>query len=126
MTKIGMITSRTDPDAALADHFRTAKWLVVVEPPDRCEFVRKRGLDGRSVAEELAALGCTDVVVRNIGQGAYARLTASGVKVWQSDADERVTPRIVAERLASGAFRPLAPGEARLEHVHRPGKHGLH
>ncbi len=108
MAKIGIVVSRTDPDAPVAEHFGKAKWLAVVEGPDRCEFVRNTGLSGGSVAHELASRGCTDVVARHMGQGAYEHVTAAGMRAWQ--ADESVTPRVVSERLASGALLPMASG----------------
>ncbi len=102
-----MMVSRPDVDAPLAEHFGKAKWLLVVEPPDRCAFFRNTGLDGGSVAVELASRGCTDVVARRMGPGAYAHVVGAGVKAWEGD--ESVTGRSVAQRLASGALRPLAP-----------------
>jgi predicted Fe-Mo cluster-binding NifX family protein len=116
MARIGMVVSRTDLDAPAAEHFGKAKWLVVVEAPDRCEFIKNTGLDGRSVAHELASRGCTDVVARHMGPGAYEHVTAAGMKAWA--ADESVTVRVVAERLAGGALRPLAPSNGGHEHAH--------
>lgn len=118
MAKIGMPVSRMDHDAPAAEHFGKAKWLLVVEPPDRFEFVRNTGLDGRWVAEALAARGCTDVVARHMGPGAHAHVLAAGMRAWQ--ADETVTGRHVAERLAAGALSPLVPGHGMGGHAHGP------
>jgi predicted Fe-Mo cluster-binding NifX family protein len=124
MTRIGMPVSRTDLDAPPAEHFAKAKWLVVVEAPDRFEFIRNPALDGRTVAAELAAHGCTDVVSRRMGCGAYAHVTAAGMRAWEADAN--VTPRVVAERLANGALRPLAPDDCGHGRGHHHGHRSLH
>ncbi len=114
MTKIGIPVSRMDLDAPLAKHFGKAKWLAILEPPGKCRFVRNPGLDGGTVVAELASHGCTDVVARHMGCGAFARVTASGMRAWEGD--DAVTPRVVADRLALGGLRPLEPedcGEGR-------------
>ncbi len=120
MTKIAMPVTRTDLDAPPAEHFAKAKWLVVVEAPDRFQFIRNSGLDGRTVAAELASHGCTDVVSRRMGCGAYAHVTAAGMRAWK--ADESVTARVIAERLASGALERLAPEDC----GHHHGRHSVH
>lgn len=120
MIKVGLALSRADRDAPLAEHFGKAKWFVVIESPDRCTFLRNSWLEGRSVVAELASRGCTDLVARRMGRGAYAHATAAGMKVWE--ADEGVTGRNVGERLAAGILRPLAPAEGEHEHAHRHGR----
>lgn len=102
-----MTFSRPDLDGPLAEHFGKAKWLVLVEPPDRCEIVRNEGLDGRSVARELARRGCTDVIVRHMGPGAYAHVTAAGIRAWR--ADPQAHGRALLLRLAAGELRPFEP-----------------
>jgi predicted Fe-Mo cluster-binding NifX family protein len=121
MARIGMTVSRPDPDAPLAGHFGKARWLLVVEAPDRFELLRNEGLDGRSVAEVFASHGCTDVIALRMGWGAYAHVTAAGMRVWEGDAG--VTARVLAERLAHGALQPLAPGD--VTHGHAPGARGM-
>ncbi len=108
MTKIGMPVTRMDLDAPLAKHFGKAKWLAILEP-GRCSFVRNTWLDGRTVVAELASHGCTDVVARHMGCGAFAHVSASGMRAWQGD--DAVTARVVADRLASGGLPPLAPDD---------------
>ncbi len=124
MNKIGMMVSRPDLDAPAAEHFGKAKWLLVLEAPGRCQFIRNSGLDGATVAKELASRGCTDVVARRMGPGAHAHVTAAGMRVWEADGS--VTGRVVAERLARGALRPLAPAPDGHDHAHRHGQHGMH
>lgn len=117
MVKIGLPVARADVDAPVAEHFGRAEWLLVMESPDRCTFVRNTGLDGRSAVAELAARGCTDVVARRMGQGAFAHVTAAGMKAWEADAG--VTGRTAVKRLAAGELRRLVPAPD----GHRPG-HG--
>ncbi len=109
MTKIGLPVTRMDLDAPLAKHFGKAKWLAILEPPGRCQFIRNPWLEGGAVAAELASHGCTDVVARHMGCGAYARVTASGMRAWEGD--DAVTARVVADRLATGTLRPLSPDD---------------
>jgi predicted Fe-Mo cluster-binding NifX family protein len=122
--RIGMTMSRTDLDAPPAEHFGKARWLLVAEDAVRCDFVRNEGLDGRSVAEVFAARGCTDVIVRNLGPGAYAHVTAAGIRVWH--AEEGESARALVQSLREGRLRPLAPGEAKHGRAHHGGDDTRH
>ena len=108
---IGMTLSRDHLDAPLAEHFGKAKWLLVMDYPHRWEFVRNQGLDGRSVAEAFAARGCTDVIVRHLGPGAYSHVTAAGMKVWQGEGDQNVLALVDA--LRGGRLRLSGDGLVR-------------
>ena len=114
MAKVGLTLSRADMTAPVAEHFGKAKWLLVVESPERCTFSRNVGLNGRSVVEELASRGCTDLVARRMGPGAYARATPAGMRVWE--AGEAVTARDAVDRLAARTLRPLAPASEHEDH----------
>ncbi len=103
-----MPVARMDLDAPLAKHFGKAKWLAILEP-GRCRFVRNEWLDGRTVVAELASHGCTDVVARHMGCGAYAHVAASGMRAWQGD--DAVTARVVVDRLTSGGLPRLEPDD---------------
>jgi predicted Fe-Mo cluster-binding NifX family protein len=107
MTKVGLALSRMEIDAPAAEHFGKARWLLVFESPERFIFLRNTELDGQSVVEAFAWRGCTDVVARRMGPGAYASATAAGMKVWTVGAG--VTGRAAVKRLAAGELRPLAP-----------------
>jgi predicted Fe-Mo cluster-binding NifX family protein len=119
--KVGLALSRADRDAPLAEHFGKARWLLVVEAPDRCTFFRNTWLEGRGVVAELASRGCTDLVARRMGPGAYAHAVAAGMKVWE--ADDSVTGGDVVARLADGTLRPLVPAAGEHAHAHRHGPH---
>jgi len=114
--KIGMTLPRADHDAPLAEHFGKAKWLLVVEASDRCELVRNEGLDGRSVAAAFVARGCTDVIATHLGAGAYAHLTAAGIRTWQGDAAGSV--RALARSLEEGGLRRFLPENVERGHAH--------
>jgi predicted Fe-Mo cluster-binding NifX family protein len=118
---IGMTLSRDHLDAPLAEHFGKAKWLLVMEYPDRWEFVRNQGLDGRSVAAAFAARGCTDVIVRHLGPGAYSHVTSAGMKVWQGEGDKNVLALVDA--LRGGRLRLLQASDVEQGHGHG-GPHG--
>lgn len=118
--KVGMMFSRPDLDAPLAEHFGKAKWLMIVEPPAACELVRNTGLDGRSVASELARRGCTDVIVHHMGPGAHAHVSGAGIRVWK--ADPEASGRAQLLRLAAGELRVFQPDVGPGNHV-RIGPH---
>ncbi len=122
--KIGLTTSHADVDPPLAEHFGKAKWLVVMDAPDRLELVRNEGLDGRSVAAELAARGCTDVIVGRLGPGAYAHVRAAGMRVWRGLPG--ASARALAEALRNGRLEPLLPADVVQLHGHGGARGARH
>lgn len=118
--KIGMTLSHADLDTPLAEHFGKAKWLAVVDG-ERCELFRNAGLDGRSVAEDFARRGCTDVVADHLGPGAHAHVTAAGMRIWK--AEPGASARALAKALEEGRLRPLGPESVHAAHGHH-GAHG--
>ncbi len=96
-------------DSPLSQHFGKAKWLLVYEGAGRHRFVRNAGLSGRSVVQDLAAAGCTDVVILHAGDGAWGHLQRGGMRVWQGEAD--VPARELIRRAEEGSLaRAAAPG----------------
>ncbi len=113
-----MTISRPSVDAPLAGHFGKAKWLLVYEAPERFELIQNVGLNGHYVAQAFAAHGCTDVVVRHLGPGAYSHVNAAGMRIWRGE-DGR-SARSLAEALQRNELLPLA--ESEVGH----GRHGEH
>ncbi len=121
--KIGMALSRADVDSPVAEHFGKAKWILFAEPPESFELVRNTGLDGRWVARELQARGCTDVIVRGLGPGAWAHVRVAGMRVWVAGEDEPA--RALIGKLEAGGLRALAPEDvARHAHPAASAAHG--
>ena len=119
MSKIGMMFSLPNLDNQLAEHFGTAKWLALVSSPSECEVVRNEALNGHGVALELSRRGCTDVIASHIGPGAFAHLSAAGIRVWR--AAPEATGRAQIRLLEAGALTRFEPEP---ESGHEPRRHG--
>jgi predicted Fe-Mo cluster-binding NifX family protein len=101
-------------DSVLSPHFGKAKWILVVDPErGPAQFVQNRGLNGRSVVEELVREECTDVITSEIGAGAVGHLEGAGVRGWLGAAGVPA-PRLI-EMLQAGELPRLCaathPGE---------------
>jgi predicted Fe-Mo cluster-binding NifX family protein len=119
-TRLGFALSHDRLDAPLSEHFGKARWLAVAEAGAPARFLRNEGLNGRWVAEALAAAGVTDVVAGHMGGGAFRHLVAAGLRVWQA-APEGATAAELAARFAAGAFAPMTSPPA---HEHGSGSSG--
>lgn len=83
MSRIAVMMSANRPDAPLSGHFGKAPWIMVASGENAVpEFVPNQEGNGRSAAERLLQMGCTDVLLREIGDGALVRLQAAGVQAW--------------------------------------------
>jgi len=120
MARLGFPLSHDRLDAPLSEHFGRCKWLGVVEAGAPPRFLRNEGLNGRWVAEALAAAGVTDVVAGHLGGGAHRHLAEVGIRVWAGEPAEATAARL-AELFAAGTLAPMpAPPPA----GHGPGGHG--
>jgi predicted Fe-Mo cluster-binding NifX family protein len=123
MAKIAMTFSVPDLDAPLAEHFGKAKWLLFVSSPSECEVVRNEWINGHGVALELSRRGCTDVIVRHMGPGAFDHLTAAGIRVWQAAPES--TGRGQLRYLDARALTRFEPDRERSHHRGHEGRgHG--
>lgn len=116
MSKIALMTLFKREDSTLSPHFGKAKWVMIVDLEGGVPtFVQNTGLNGRAVAEILAAHGCTDVVFSGIGAGALRHLQAANIRGWIASGDVPVTDLI--ERLRQGELqRAQAPSGGQAEH----------
>lgn len=115
MPRLALPLSHDRLDAPLSGHFGKCKWLAVVEPGQPARFLRNEGLNGRWVAEALAAAGVTDVVAGHLGAGAWRHLADAGIRCWAA-AQAAPTAAAQAEAFRAGALTPMAPPA--------PGEHG--
>jgi predicted Fe-Mo cluster-binding NifX family protein len=120
MTRLAFPLSHDRLDAPLSEHFGKCKWLGVAEAGAEPRFIRNEGLNGRWVAEALAAAGVTDVVAGHMGGGAYRHLAEVGIRVWAGEPVDATVARLV-ELFAAGKLAPMpAPPPA----GHGPDGHG--
>lgn len=83
MSRIAVMMSANRPDAPLSGHFGKAPWIMVSEGGKAVpDFMQNEQGNGRSAAECILNAGCTDVLLREIGDGALVRLQAAGVHAW--------------------------------------------
>jgi predicted Fe-Mo cluster-binding NifX family protein len=83
MSRIAVMMSANRPEAPLSGHFGKAPWIMLAdEGTGAPEFVQNEQGNGRSASERILQMGCTDVLLREIGDGALARLQAAGVQAW--------------------------------------------
>jgi len=94
MARLGFPLSHDRLDAPLSEHFGRCKWLGVVEAGAPPRFLRNEGLNGRWVAEALAAAGVTDVVAGHLGGGAHRHLAEVGIRVWAGEPAEATAARL--------------------------------
>lgn len=120
MARLGLPLSHDRLDAPLSEHFGKCKWLAVAEAGAPPRFLRNEGLNGRWVAEALAAAGVTDVVAGHLGGGAFRHLAEAGIRVWAAD-PAAATAAGQAEAFAAGRLSPMPPPPAP---EHGPGGHG--
>jgi predicted Fe-Mo cluster-binding NifX family protein len=116
MTRLAFPLSHDRLDAPLSEHFGKCKWLGLAEAGAAPRFLRNEGLNGRWVAEALAAAGVTDVVAGHMGGGALAHLQTAGLRAWQAS-PAGATAAALAEAFAAGQ---LAPMTAPPPHEHGP------
>lgn len=76
-----MMSARSD--APMSSHFGKAEWIMMAGAENAApEFTKNDGSNGRSAAEILIGLGCTDAIVVDIGDGALRHLQAADIRVW--------------------------------------------
>jgi len=115
MPRLGLPLALDRLDAPLSAHFGGCEWLGVVEPGQPHRFLRNEGLNGRWVAQALAAAGVTDVVAGHLGAGAFRHLADAGIRCWAA-APAAATAAAQAEAFQAGALAPMPPPA--------PGEHG--
>ena len=122
MSRIALMTLLNREDSALSPHFGKAKWILIRDTEQgTSHFVQNRGLNGKSVVEQLLREGCSDVITSEIGQGAIGNLQRANIRGWLGPADVPA-PRIV-EMLTGGSLQPAHATEA---HENHSGCHGAH
>jgi predicted Fe-Mo cluster-binding NifX family protein len=126
MSKIALMTLLDRENSTLSPHFGKAKWILVRDTePGPFHFVQNRGMNGKSVVEQLLREGCTDVITREIGAGAVQHLEQAHVHGWLAPACVPA-PRLV-EMFLAGELPPVSAtkqhGEGDCCHAEHAEKH---
>ena len=83
MSKIALLTSLDREDSILSDHFGKAKWIMIRDTEQgTSRFVQNEGLNGKSVVQHLIGEGCSAVLLREIGMGAFGHLKEANIRAW--------------------------------------------
>jgi predicted Fe-Mo cluster-binding NifX family protein len=83
MAKIGVMMSADRADEEMSSHFGKAEWIMVADTESGVrEFVKNETLNGKGAVEIVIRLGCTDVILAEIGDGALGHLQAAHIRAW--------------------------------------------
>ncbi len=107
-------------DSNMSLHFGKATWIMVVDTESGVrEFVKNEALNGKGTVEIVIRLGCTDVILADIGDGALGHLQAAHIRAW-------AVPAPVAGREALRIFgeRQLHPVPPAREAARQGAHHG--
>jgi len=111
MAKIGVMMSADRADEVMSPHFGKAEWIMVTDTESGiCEFVKNEALNGKGAVEIVIRLGCADVILADIGDGALGHLQAAQVRAWAvpSPVAGNEALRIFGE----GQLSPVPPARA--------------
>jgi len=105
MAKIGVMMSADRADEEMSSHFGKAEWIMVADTEKSVlAFVKNEGLNGRSAVEIAIREGCTDVIVSEIGNGAFGNLKAARIRSWV--APEHITGKQALKMFEQSALQP--------------------
>jgi predicted Fe-Mo cluster-binding NifX family protein len=111
MSKIALMTLSNREDSALSDHFGKAKWILIRDMDSGdSHFVENQSLSGNDVLQHLVREGCKDVLLREIGIGAFGHMKEADIRAWL--APENVPVSEILKKFAEGSLtQVLAPTE---------------
>ena len=83
MAKIGVMMSADRADEAMSSHFGKAEWIMIADTDNQGPvFVKNEALNGKGAVEIVIRMGCTDVILADIGNGALGHLQAAHIRAW--------------------------------------------
>jgi predicted Fe-Mo cluster-binding NifX family protein len=120
MAKIGVMMSADRADEEMSAHFGKAEWIMVTDTESGiCEFVKNQALNGKGAVEIVIRLGCTDVILADIGDGALRHLQAAHIRAWAVPAP--VAGNEALRIFGEGQLSPVPPAFAAAR---QGGHHG--
>jgi predicted Fe-Mo cluster-binding NifX family protein len=83
MAKVGVMMSADRADEKMSSHFGKAEWIMVADTDGPAPvFVKNEALNGKGTVEIVIRLGCTDVILADIGDGALGQLQSANIRAW--------------------------------------------
>lgn len=111
MAKIGVMMSADRADEVMSPHFGKAEWIMVTDTESGiCEFVKNEALNGKGAVEIVIRLGCADVILADIGDGALGHLQAAQVRAWAVPSP--VAGNEALRIFGDGQLSPVPPARA--------------
>ena len=117
MANLAFITLLNREDSKLSPHFGKAKWVAIRDEQGAFTFEQNTGLNGRAVVDILKRHACADVLLSEIGPGAFQHLQAAGIQAWLAPTGVPAT-QLYAQFLRGELPRVTAP-----THDHGQGQH---
>ena len=85
MSKVAVMMSENRLEGQMSSHFGKAEWVMIANTDsDAPIFLKNEGAQGKSVAELVASLECTDAIFSEIGNGAMGHLKAANIGGWMA------------------------------------------
>ena len=115
MSKVAVMMSENSLEGQMSSHFCKAEWVMIANTDSESHvFLKNEGVQGKSVAELVASLECTDAIFSEIGNGALGHLKAANIGGWMA-------PRHITGLQALVMFqnRQLQPAAATEGHAGR-------
>lgn len=115
MSKIAVMMSDSRAEAPMSSHFGQAPWIMIADQESgKQEFVENEAMNGRGAASTVAAAGCGNVVVVDMGTGALRHLQMAGIGAWAAPAG--ITGTEALGLFAEGKLSPAAAHESASHH----------
>jgi predicted Fe-Mo cluster-binding NifX family protein len=111
VAKIGVMMSADRADEKMSSHFGKAEWIMVADTDSSAPvFVKNEALNGKGAVEIVVQLGCTDVIVADIGDGALGHLQAAHILAWA--VPEAIAGSVALRMFKDGQLSSVPPARA--------------
>jgi predicted Fe-Mo cluster-binding NifX family protein len=115
MAKIGVMMSADRADEKMSSHFGKAEWIMVADTDSPAPvFVKNEALNGKGTVEIVIRLGCTDVILADIGDGALGHLQAAHICAWA--VPESIAGSQALQMFKDGRLTSVPPARASARH----------
>jgi predicted Fe-Mo cluster-binding NifX family protein len=115
MAKIGVMMSPDRADEKMSSHFGKAEWIMVADSDNLTPvFVKNEGLNGKGTVEIMIRLGCTDVILADIGDGALGQLQSANIRAWA--VPESIAGSKALRMFRDGQLTSVPPARASARH----------
>lgn len=110
MSKVAVMMSENSLEGQMSSHFGKAEWVMIANTDsDIHVFLKNEGAQGKSVAELVASMECTDAIFSEIGNGAMGHLKAANIGGWM--APRHITGLQALKMFQNQQLQPVAPAD---------------